>query len=167
MKSYSQNRKFTKEEDMQLRQLVSNYGFSSWEIIAKFIPTHTARQLRDRFTNYLVPGISHHAWTLEEDLKLTEKYKQFGPKWTMLSQFFYGRTPNSIKNRWNSYLSKQFKSCSIKLDKQFDNESVNLKENTINTLPNEVITTNDDNLFEFDNYEFQDYNDNMNFIELF
>lgn len=118
MNASKTGRSFTKEEDMKIRSLVLANGFN-WQLISSFLPGHTSRQIRDRYSNYLMPTISNrHSWTLEEDITLAEKFKEFGPKWTRISHFFVGRSPNSIKNRWNSYLSKDNKSYSIKLDQK-------------------------------------------------
>ena len=158
MQSTVNRRHFTKEEDMKIRNLVTYNGFK-WDIISKFLPGHTPRQIRDRYTNYLIPSQSlRHQWTLEEDIKLTEMYNQYGPKWTMFSNFFVGRTPNSIKNRWNTYVSKRFKSCTLKTN------NLQLIENTIEPKIQQeqislVSNTKDMLSFDFDD-PFPDIIDN-------
>ena len=99
-------RKFTEEEDQILSQLVSEMGPRKWDQIAKRMPNRTARQCRDRYSNYLIPGFFNGEWSKEEDELLYLKYQEYGPKWTVIKEFFKNRSPNSIKNRWNYFVSR-------------------------------------------------------------
>lgn len=99
--------KFTKEEDELLIEMVNTYGAKKWSRIASKIPGRTPRQCRDRYANYLQPGFRNSEWSLCEDILLVEKYTEFGSQWTLISHFFQGRTPNSIKNRWKYNVSRR------------------------------------------------------------
>jgi hypothetical protein len=92
--------KFLPEEDAQLKQLVSIYGTSSWDVVAAGIPGRNSRQCRERWKHYLSSGTQAQPWTAEEDRELYIRMEQFGPRWTILSSFFPGRTDIQIKNRW-------------------------------------------------------------------
>jgi hypothetical protein len=69
-----------------------------------------ARQIRERYLNYLDPNIKQGNWTEEEDQKLisfiSQKEKNY---WKNISRYFSGRTDVSIKNRastlnsWNNF----------------------------------------------------------------
>ena len=85
-------RKFTPEEDQQLRLLVEENGAHKWDYIAASMPGRTGRQCRDRYQNYLCPGISRDEWTQEEERLLLEKHAEYGPQWAKISKFFQGRT---------------------------------------------------------------------------
>lgn len=100
-------RKFTKEEDDTLVKLVDQYGVKSWDHIAEHMTGRTGRQCRDRYRNYLVPGYFNGQWTQEEDDIIREKYLQFGPKWSRMTQFFSNRSANALKNRWNYFVCRQ------------------------------------------------------------
>lgn len=102
----SQRRKFTPEEDEKLRMLVAENGAQKWDMIAESMPGRTGRQCRDRYQNYLSPGISRDEWTEEEEKLLVEKYAEFGSHWSKISRFFQGRTGTALKNRWNYYVSR-------------------------------------------------------------
>lgn len=104
---FQSRRKFTKEEDQIIRTFVAQYGESCWDFIAPNIPGRTPRQCRNRYRNNLKPSFTSAQWTLEEDICLRNKYNELGPRWTLISQYFHGRSPSSIKNRWNYYVSKQ------------------------------------------------------------
>jgi hypothetical protein len=92
--------KFLPEEDAKLRALVQAHGTHAWDRIAMQMPDRNPRQCRDRWKHYLSSEKSRLAWTAEEDELLYQKMHAIGPKWTMLSQFFPGRTDMQVKSRW-------------------------------------------------------------------
>ena len=105
--SSTSRRKFTEEEDKLLSKLVSEMGPRKWDQIAKNMPNNrTARQCRDRYSNYLIPGFFNGEWSKEEDELLYKKYQEYGPKWAVIKEFFTNRSPNAIKNRWNYFVSR-------------------------------------------------------------
>ena len=106
--------KFTKEEDDMLKMLVSIYGAKNWAHIASMMNLRTPKQCRDRYANYLAPGFINREWENNEDKIILDNYLNFGPKWSLISVFIPGRSPNSIKNRWKHHLSQIFKLNSLK-----------------------------------------------------
>lgn len=92
--------KFTKAEDELILDLVSLMGPRSWNNIANHCPNRTARQIRERYVNYLSPKVQNKPWTEEEDALLGEKVCEFGRKWSKIAKFFSNRTDVTIKNRW-------------------------------------------------------------------
>jgi hypothetical protein len=105
-------RYFTVIEDEMLIFLVKIMGEKKWKEIAKMIPNKNVRQCRERYKTYLKPGINHNDWTKEEDTKLVKLVAEMGPKWAVLTNYFPGRTDNSLKNRYNVHLNKGDKSPS-------------------------------------------------------
>jgi hypothetical protein len=99
-------RKFTADEDMQLRSLVEQLGSKSWEEISRFLPDRSARQCRDRYKNYLVDSLMVAPWTPEEDALVVKKFHQIGPKWVEIGKLLSGRSGNNVKNRWHKHLVK-------------------------------------------------------------
>ena len=98
---------FTKEEDERIKQLVKKFGTGHWDLIAHFMERRTAKQCRDRYSNYLIPGYFQGEWSKEEDELLIQLYKKNGPKWSVLQRYFPNRGANNIKNRWQYFLGKQ------------------------------------------------------------
>jgi hypothetical protein len=92
--------RFTSREDTNLTEAVNMVGSSDWKLVAEWIPGRTARQCRERWTNYLSPSLIDKPWTEEEDVILYEKYAELGPKWRLLKNFLEGRSRNAIRNRW-------------------------------------------------------------------
>lgn len=104
--SQNQRRKFTAEEDLKLKKIISKYGAKKWDQIALLMPGRTGRQCRDRFHNYLNPSLQNGPWSKEEDILLEQKVYELGQHWNKIVKFFVGRSENNIKNRWYTYVSK-------------------------------------------------------------
>ena len=91
---------FQKEDDEKLIELVNSIG-KNWKKIHSELPSWTERQLRDRYSNYLQPGINNSEWTPWEDGMLLTKVNQIGHKWSRLTSFFSNRSAVNIKNRYS------------------------------------------------------------------
>lgn len=148
----TKHRKFSFDEDLQLKRTVSIFGPKNWRLIATFLPGRTPRQCRDRYSNYLIPGFIRSEWTFDEDKLLAEKFCLYGPKWTYIKQYFPYRTANDIKNRYNYTVSRK-----INLFKPF-----NLKNNE-QICPEKVEENKDENLefFEFSQDQLALFNDDF------
>lgn len=94
---------FSERDDANLKKLVKRYG-EDWEMISDKIKKFSPRQCKDRYTVYLSGEFRNDPWTEEEDLKLAELYREFGPRWCEICKFFDGRHSNSVKNRWHRYI---------------------------------------------------------------
>lgn len=106
---------FTSSEDELLKMIAWRYGAKNWILIASMIPGKTARQCRDRYMNYLAPGLCHSEWTTEEDELLKKLYRENGPKWSLISKHLPNRSPINVKNRWAHFLGKKVSSASSSL----------------------------------------------------
>lgn len=98
---------WTQQEDEQLITAVQRLGAKKWTDIAKFVPTRTAKQCRERWHQRLDPGIRHEPFEPWEDQIIIEKQRELGNHWSLIAQHIKGRCPNSIKNRWYSGLRSQ------------------------------------------------------------
>jgi hypothetical protein len=97
-------RMFSSEEDSQLVQLVTNHPKLPWGEIAAMLPGRSARQCRERWLEYLRPGIRVGPWTAEEDELLLRLIQVHGLHWTALAEAFAQRSANDIKNRWYQHV---------------------------------------------------------------
>ena len=66
------------------------------------------KQIRERFINKLDPKIKKEDWTEEEDKKILELYSRIGSKWSEISKSIPGRPENKIKNRFYSFIQKNY-----------------------------------------------------------
>jgi hypothetical protein len=74
--------------------------------VSSRLGTRCARQCRERYRNYLDPALRHDPWSEAEDRLLFEKFAELGPRWSMIEQFFKGRSEANIKNRWAQLTAK-------------------------------------------------------------
>jgi len=95
-----------KEEDEAIKELVLQHG-KSWSKISKLLGTRNGKQIRDRFINVLDSTMRKGKFTEEEDDKLIELFKQYGPKWATIAKYYPNRTADMIKNRFHSSIKKK------------------------------------------------------------
>lgn len=93
---------FTKEEDAKLKRVVEDLGEDNWEQVAERMGNRTVRQCRDRWNNYLIPGLTKAKWTPQEDKLLIQKFAEFGTSWKKFEPYFPGRTNYCIRNHWKT-----------------------------------------------------------------
>ena len=91
--------KWNCDEDELLRSYVKQYG-KKWAYISKHMKNRSGKQIRDRYINCLDEQNLKHGFTEKEDCKIISLYKIYGPKWSIISKEFYGRTGDAIKNRY-------------------------------------------------------------------
>jgi hypothetical protein len=94
-------------EDETIVRFVNQHGTKSWAQLSTLLPGRIGKQCRERWFNALDPSINRGPWTAEEDRLLLELHNKFGNHWTKIGGVMPTRSENSIKNRWNSTLSKR------------------------------------------------------------
>lgn len=162
---------FSAQEDKIINNLVNMIGNKQWSFIAKFVAGRTAKQCRDRYTNYLKPGLSNIEWTEEEDKLLLKLYQEVGPKWSTMHEYFKNRNQISLKNRF-LYLQKN-NDCEKKddilnsetVDSHHDRD-VNDKNQNV-TLKDSFLLNNQSTIAKKDQQEDEElinkiFNDTMN-----
>lgn len=95
---------WSQQEDEQLIAAVTQLGPKKWTDIAKFVPTRSSKQCRERWFHCLDPKIRHDPFEAWEDQKILEMQREIGNKWAVIAQKLPGRSPSSVKNRWYSSL---------------------------------------------------------------
>ena len=90
---------FSLDEDERLRDLIDQHG-CDWNLISRLMPCRNARQVKERWVNYLAPEKLNAPWTPEEDNLLREKFCELGPKWRKISESFPTRSEINVKNRF-------------------------------------------------------------------
>lgn len=133
--------KFSIDEDNLLRRLVEEHGTTNWRFIADNMPGRSARQCRDRWKNYLMPGIKNTPWTPDEDQLLEEKFAVLGPQWSRIAKFFPNRTDINVKNRWATRNGRVNKAQPI-----IDMHSTNANDNNNSVNMTLAVGNNDINV---------------------
>jgi hypothetical protein len=99
---------FLEDEDNLIIRFVNEHGDGfSWRDITSLIPNRTPKQCRERWNNHLNPSVKKEPWTEEEDARIFALYEGFGAQWSRIARALPGRTDNSVKNRFNSSISKR------------------------------------------------------------
>ena len=66
------------------------------------------KQIRERFINKLDPSIKKEDWSEEEDQRILELYSKLGSRWSEISKHLPGRPENKVKNRFYSFIQKNY-----------------------------------------------------------
>lgn len=88
---------------------MGRYGYM-WRQVASGLPGRSGKQCRARWHNHLDPSVYRGPWTDEEDRLIVELVAKEGTQWASISRQLtakgFHRTDMSIKNRYNSCLSR-------------------------------------------------------------
>jgi len=100
--------KWSKKEDDTLREAVERNGAKNWKLIAERLPGKTDVQCLHRWQKVLKPTLIKGPWTADEDIKVMELVKQFGPKkWSVIASYLPGRIGKQCRERWHNHLNPE------------------------------------------------------------
>jgi hypothetical protein len=98
---------WSEAEDALLQRAVDHLGTKRWIDVAKFVPSRSSKQCRERWFNGLCPNIKHEPFEAWEDEIIVARQRELGNRWSVIARQLPGRSTNSIKNRWYSGLKPQ------------------------------------------------------------
>jgi hypothetical protein len=101
---------FSSEYDQTLRRLKAESSSVTWAQIADRMPGFNARQIRERWCNYLNPELKTNGWNEDEDCELMRLYAELGPRWGIIGGRMGNRSAPDIKNRFQSVRNRNEKS---------------------------------------------------------
>ena len=155
---------FTDRENLIIVQLVNFYG-EDWDTISKQLPGRTAKQIHDRYHNYLRQGLRNSPWTDREDEILIRMYNAIGPKWSKMMNNLPGRSGNDIKNRWHKHLFKKFKNINDQNLKLNPKNNLTIQSNCQILPKNEESNMAKQGLSELQSFNFKNnfFNENAIF----
>ena len=106
----SKIKRWSDEQDDQLRTAVKKHGEKNWKAIADSVPGRTDSQCLHRWTKVLNPQIKKGLWQPEEDSLLAKLVGESGPKgWTKIAQQLPGRIGKQCRERWHNHLDPAIK----------------------------------------------------------
>lgn len=106
-------RRFSAKDDEKLKRLVKKHGFGNWNVISQHMNGRNARQVHERYVNYLSPDLNKDPWTKEEEELLLAKRDEIGNQWKKISAFFKNRTDIALKSRYHQLIKKMKKNEEI------------------------------------------------------
>ncbi|KAK7266432.1 hypothetical protein RIF29_19076 [Crotalaria pallida] len=116
---------WSKLEDDLLRACVQQYGEGKWHLVPKRAGLNRCRKsCRLRWLNYLNPNIKRGMFDEDEVDLMLRLHRLLGNRWSLIAGRLPGRTPNDVKNYWNSYIRKKVSSH---------------KKDVNNTRPNKTV----------------------------
>jgi hypothetical protein len=95
---------WTRQEDALLMRAVIHLGSKKWIEVARFVPTRSPKQCRERWRNRLAPTLRRERFEAWEDRVVIDKQRQLGNRWALIAQGLPGRSPGAVKNRWYAAL---------------------------------------------------------------
>ncbi|XP_061366000.1 transcription factor MYB1-like [Gastrolobium bilobum] len=112
---------WSKSEDDLLRACVQLYGQGKWHLVPQRAGLNRCRKsCRLRWLNYLRPDINRGEFAHDEVDLMIRLHKLLGNRWSLIAGRLPGRTPNDVKNYWNTNMRRKVnyheKGKSIKQD---------------------------------------------------
>ncbi|XP_077499540.1 myb-related protein A-like isoform X3 [Amblyomma americanum] len=102
--------RWDKEEDERLKRSVQALGSHDWAAIAQCFPDRSDVQCQQRWHKVLNPDLVKGSWSKEEDEKVVELVKKYGPKkWTLIAKHLKGRIGKQCRERWHNHLNPAIK----------------------------------------------------------
>lgn len=101
------------QEDELLVKLI-NKGGEKWGHISNILnrdihnnlKIRSGKQCKERWNNYLNPGVNRGPWQNYEDAEILKHFRQHGKKWSVIAKLVERRTESAVKNRIKSLLNK-------------------------------------------------------------
>jgi hypothetical protein len=97
-------KKWTKEEDKQLIELVQTHNEKKWKEISNFFHNKNPLQCFSRYKR-IKPGVNKGSWNKEEDDQIMKLIKIHGTNWSLISKIIKTRNNKQIRDRYINILA--------------------------------------------------------------
>mmetsp|Transcript_8536 Transcript_8536/g.21963 ORF Transcript_8536/g.21963 Transcript_8536/m.21963 type:complete len:576 (+) Transcript_8536:236-1963(+) len=98
-------RRWTKSEDDVLARAVEENQGKNWKKVSECFDDRSDVQCLHRWQKVLNPDLVKGPWTKEEDDKVVELVKKYGPKrWSLIAGHLKGRIGKQCRERWHNHL---------------------------------------------------------------
>ncbi|XP_027351419.1 transcription factor MYB90-like [Abrus precatorius] len=124
---------WSKMEDDLLKACIQLYGEGKWHLVPQRAGLNRCRKsCRLRWLNYLKPNIKRGDFSEDEIDLMIKLHKLLGNRWSLIAGRLPGRTPNDVKNYWNTYMRR-------KIESQKKDNNIKQQEAILTVTPHEVI----------------------------
>jgi uncharacterized protein (DUF2237 family) len=130
----SKSKRWTADEDKQLKDAVREHGAKDWIAIATLVPGRTKTQCYTRWHNAFVSTIDPAAartgkWTADENKMLKDAVREHGAKdWIAIAALIPGRTKNLCRSRWHNALASNIDATTARAGRWTADEDETLRE---------------------------------------
>ncbi len=129
--------KWNRSEDIKLMELIEKHGFD-WEVLSEHLKK-PADAIKERYYKKLDPNLKRSKFTENEDMLIYKLHNKYGNKWNEISSFFPDRNASMIKNRYYSFIRKQFnikKNLNLNISEHSESESYGCSSSKISSTNN-------------------------------
>ncbi|XP_050903004.1 transcription factor MYB114 [Lathyrus oleraceus] len=106
---------WSKVEDELLTDCVRQCGEGTWHLVPIRAGLKRCRKsCRLRWLSYLKPTIKRGEFSDDEVEMMKRLHRLLGNRWTLIAGRLSARTPNDVKNYWNTHIHKKEKSTNAK-----------------------------------------------------
>lgn len=95
---------FTPEEDAILFQLKTQNPDMPWGEVVKHVKGRNVKQVQTRWENALDPSVDRSELTEEEDERIIQAWREYGPDWKKIAECVPGRTRQAVRYHIRRYV---------------------------------------------------------------
>ena len=125
IKKVIKQKKWTKEEDNQLLNLVKENNGKNWKEISSYFHNKNPLQCFSRYKR-IRPELNKGSWKKEEDSLILNLIKTYGNSWSKISKIIKTRNGKQIRDRYNNVLNPNINKNKFSIEE--DNLILNLYE---------------------------------------
>ena len=93
-------------QESALKRAVEQTKVKNWVVVAQKVSGHTAIQCARHWNGVLKNNLTKRPWGKNEDQRLCELVKEFGPKrWSLIANNLVGRIGKQCRERWHNHLN--------------------------------------------------------------
>ena len=115
IKKVINQKKWTKEEDLDLINLVQNYKGKKWKEVASYFHNKTPLQCFSRYKR-IKPGINKGTWKKDEDNLIISLIEKYGKSWSKISKIIQTRNGKQIRDRYTNVLAPNINKNKFSVD---------------------------------------------------
>ena len=115
IKKIINQKKWTKEEDLDLINLVQNYKGKKWKEVASYFHNKTPLQCFSRYKR-IKPGINKGTWKKDEDNLIISLIEKYGKSWSKISKIIQTRNGKQIRDRYTNVLAPNINKNKFSVD---------------------------------------------------